>query len=94
MITPEAEQLYREAVEYTKRSGLSYAQALKAVLKKNPLQPGKNRSSVLQASTTLDAEIHRLLFEERFTDYTEGLHHVLNSRDPRHVAIARAYVAA
>lgn len=93
MITPEAEQLYREAVEYSERTGLSYAQALRTVLRGKPLQPRKNPYSVLEASTTLDVEIHRLLFEKRFTDYREGMHHVLNSRDPRHVEIARAYVA-
>lgn len=94
MITLEAEQLYREVVEYAEGKGLSYSAALRAVLNEKPMEPRKNPSAVLEASMKLDVEIHRLMAEEHFTDYCEGMHHVLNSTDPRHVAIVRAYVEA
>lgn len=92
MFTPEAEQLYRETVEYSKVTGLTYSAALKAVLEEKKREPGQSPATVLEASTRLDAEIHRLMTEEQCADYSEGMHRVLNSADPRHVAIARAYL--
>ena len=92
MTTLEAEQLYREALEYAEGSGRSYAESLRAVLEEKSIQPRNTRTAVLEASTKLDVEIHRLMTEEHFSDYCEGMHHVLSSTDPRHVAIARAYV--
>lgn len=91
MITPEAEQLYHEAVEYAESSGMRYSEAVQAVLDEKPMRSKKPNSAVLEAATKLDFEIHRLLAEEHVADYHEGMYHVLNSTDPRLMAIVRAY---
>jgi hypothetical protein len=81
-------------VEYAEGTGLSYSQALRAVLDEKPLQPRRCNSTVLEATTKLDVEIHRLMVEEHVTHYHEGMHHVLSSTDPWYIAIVRAYEEA
>jgi hypothetical protein len=63
---------------------MRYSEAVRAVIDEKPLQPKRPNAAVLEATTKLDEEIHRLMAEEHFTDYHEGIHYVLSSIDPRH----------
>jgi len=94
MITAEAQQLYEKAVAYSKRSGCSYAHALRTVLEENSFQHRNTPTGVLEASIKLDLEIGRLMSEKHVADYREGMQYVLESLDPRHIKLVRAYADA